>query len=101
VNGALMAVGGQGTILQSGVSLPLPPAVRFPAGGVVRMANGIVRVSVETGARGQLVVLASADCSLWQTVTNLTVRPDGAYVVTDAPPKGAPRRFYRARLTPQ
>jgi hypothetical protein len=48
-----------------------------------------------------MVVQASADCRVWQPVTNLTVRPDGAYVVTDAVPKGIPRRFYRAKLTPQ
>jgi hypothetical protein len=100
VNVALMAVGNQGTILQSGMNSPPAPAVRFQTGGIARTANGVVHLSLVTGARGLLAVQSSDDCRIWQSVTNLMVLPDGTYAVTDALPKGVPRRFYRATLTP-
>jgi photosystem II stability/assembly factor-like uncharacterized protein len=90
---SLLAVGRNGTILQSG-SAVTPP--QFRTWTTRFLSDGSLALTLDAPPGGVLSIEMSPDFKTWsllQTITNTTPRVD----ITDHEAKGAGSRFYRAR----
>ena len=89
---SLLAVSGQGTILQS-ASVAMPP--QFRPWATQRQPDGSVALTLDAPPGSILSIETSLDLKAWsplQVVTNLTPRVD----IVDTGGKGMATRFYRA-----
>lgn len=86
-----VAVGGAGTILQSGTLTSVRPAL----GPVARLSTGAAQVTLNGEPGRTYPIQASTNLTDWLTITNLTlVRASGEFV--DPAASNYSRRFYRA-----
>ncbi|MBI2948520.1 MAG: hypothetical protein HYY23_12830 [Verrucomicrobia bacterium] len=99
-NNTFLAVGPRGLMLQSGEIPDTPQRPRFLAQEFRRLTDGTVRLRIESETTGTLLLETSEDLISWMTSRTVDAAP-GVLEIVDPSAASAPRRFYRARLTPR